>query len=297
MVWKEVKNIQQLPMANKVAYRRGWMEVTRVVIFRVHISLCLYIAASYFSKDMASVKDTVTEFDAYLKEACDKATQQIDGIPDIDANDDADDEDDGEDSEDADYSPAEVADVSMSVDVMKVALEVLKFGLQIMTGVADSYTEPAAPQKAATETPDGSTIATVFSKVAISQKFPAQSCPELTPSSQAESAHVTVSFDEIECRQWVSNLASLASSINGSVIDLGAELYPPVDFRATALGRTELQRFLRQCTDLLLVQQSRSIVPARLMESVDSIARTLGDADSGLFLSSAKVAGGSADPS
>jgi Grap2 and cyclin-D-interacting len=219
MVWKINDKIQQIPLANKAAYRRHLLEKISVA------------------------KDTLSEFEGYLTSSKEEKSGDSRGDGDEEDNEangdkgkDGDiggDEGEGEEDEedDDDFGADDFADdaeqygidaipvVEKSLKLMNFALESLKAGLNIMTLVADARSSSAvkgteAAGKAAEDT------GTAFN-----------------------------------CDRWVAEISARADEVESHLTDFGAELYPPLDVEALPGLREngdKLKATLGAFTELLL---------------------------------------------
>lgn len=225
---------------------------------------------------MTIVKETIAEFEGYLQEAAEKNARSAAVAGGTDKNSDnhqGGDIDDGDDSEDEeqDYTEAEVVCVTASVHSQRLALEVLKVGLQILTEVADSEDietrEPSPPSPPLPPHPclvHNAQFALAEKLTSLSLESPIPQIPAVEApgvvACSGGSGVTGIGIDEagskctgaLQCRRWVVELMRMPTAISGAVIDLGAELYPPVDFVATTELTRSLGSVALQCTALLL---------------------------------------------
>ena len=178
-------SIQKLPASNKIALRR------------------------YILQSCTVTKDTVEEFRALLSESSEDDTlaKKEDHEKDEEEKDDEDEEDD------CGYVSAEErAAVSVCVDLMAVALDVMKFALKAITTISDAIC-----------TGNGDTNEGLSSKVSF--QFHANSLSRLFLLPHTEISRCG--------DRWIETVAQTVKEVEGDIVDLGAELYPPVDLTYT----------------------------------------------------------------
>jgi len=212
----------KIPMSNKVAYRRLFMET------------CL------------SMKDTIQEFKCYLDEAYEKRQNQDDesGITEqLDSklhvtthnkhctkgndcstkekeekedNEEEEEEEEEEEDGELDYTPMEVIVVETCVTLMGKSLGCIKHSLPIITSVCDAthcnIDKADMDDTMVTNNGTGTTSACTVIETGGTK--------HITTPSTLTRRHSQV---------WVSRLAYLTQSLHKDLLNLGAELYPPFE--------------------------------------------------------------------
>lgn len=215
------------------------------------------------------VKEVVEEFEGYLKEAEEKAQALAVGGRSAALNEEVDDCDDGEagedddhdgDDEEQDYTMEEISMVTATVDTIKLQMELLRVGLDIVTTVADA----TAAVSVASETSGGggSDVGVKVAGAGDSNSgtdIPLSifKAPDNPLGSDAEGARGSEGSGG-RCGVWVSRIMRLCAQCKDATIDAGAELYPPVD--APTLG-THLLRLKDLRGDMLALLRDPLFLP------------------------------------
>lgn len=133
MILQVVEEIQKIPLANKAAYRRFFLQV-RVSSINHLLPYSFYHLLTFFQlfQKMMNIKETKDEFEQYLVESVGKAQEENDG----DQNEDDEDEDD-EAFPDRSYSVGEIPLVEKCVRLFQQILDCLKLSLRHFTELAD----------------------------------------------------------------------------------------------------------------------------------------------------------------
>ena len=240
MVWKLCEELQNLPMTNKAAYRRVFLD--KIVV----------------------LKDTIREFGEYIEEAKAAAALATEAPNAGGVVVSVDDEDDGEDDdEDECYTPEQTAVAEGCMLLVGATMNAIKIGLGAMTLVADSWCPAAGASTAAGYVAGGSEVgdvktvpvnelASVFATTLSMSEPPALHLVD--QSSKGRDAEDR----KMVCGRWVSNLTSHVGGLESAVIDLGAELYPPFDAAIITANYSELKSKLVAFYCVLEVEEFRA---------------------------------------
>ena len=196
LVWKSVKEITELPLTNKGAYRRDLMG------------------------NVALVTDTIREFEGYLSEANNRSNNnESDNNNNINNNDDDIDDDDDDGNEE--YSDNEIPIVNNCVIMFKNSITLLKLTLQIFTLVGDTYCDIS----------DISTLNNQLEELSIHNSNTVNNNNNNNNEPQYVipiSIQQQMTKNNIGMQIWISEIMKITKNVTDSITDLGCELYPPV---------------------------------------------------------------------
>ena len=161
----------------------------------------------YILQSCTVTKDTVEEFRAYLAESSDDAVTKKEDEEDEEADDDDDDADDA-----CRYvSLEERAVVGVCVDLMIVALDTMKLSLKAITTISDAICTQNGDVNEGKLSPVGNLTCWIN--------------------------YISCRVDVSRCSdRWVELVAQSVKEVEGDIVDLGAELYPPVDLTYQSPG-------------------------------------------------------------
>lgn len=258
MISKISDENQKLPLANRLAYRRFILEVCLIVIARTE----LLTAIPSPDQRCAGVKETVREFEEYIEEYREaaeaetvasegdsatetvfRAAQQLSlsektGKSEEEDGDDEDKfgDDDDDDDEDTQYSSAEVAVVVSSVALMRLTLDCTKAVLGAVSTASDSIVTALADEGL---------------------------CAEESSALQLLEGRSQV---------WVGALARCCDTLQSRTVDLGAELYPPLEDQVViATMYNALLESVQQTLDLLLAVEFAPHLTTEVVVAVENL--------------------------
>jgi hypothetical protein len=215
------------------------------------------------------VKETVREFEEYIEEyhtaveteangdsameTVFRATEQLSIAEDNNQHqtekkssqsrcdeDDVDDDDFEDDEEETQYSAAEVTVVSLSVTLMRLTLDCNKAVLGAVSTASDS-------------------IVTALTR------------EDLTAEEYA-----ALQLLEVRCQVWVGALARWTDILQNRTVDLGAELYPPLEDHAAiaAMYNAQLDS-VNQTVDLLLAVEFAPHLSAEVVAAIEVLRESI----------------------
>ena len=161
------------------------------------------------------MKDTLREFRTYLTKSKDKHTTT--GADDINQSAVSEEEDDEDEADDV-YELEEVELVDRCVSLMDFCYVLLRSALEILTTVADLIDSEK-------ETSSTSVSASVDNVVKAVSNMTLQSAI----TSETKEDHVLDGDKKSWCRKWVADILAGSEELNDALVDLGAELYPPLE--------------------------------------------------------------------
>mmetsp|Transcript_13808 Transcript_13808/g.13872 ORF Transcript_13808/g.13872 Transcript_13808/m.13872 type:complete len:482 (-) Transcript_13808:34-1479(-) len=264
-VWKASEAVQLIPLSNRNAYRRRIMELIGIM------------------------KDTHREFTEYINNAKEKLKEKQNKSQDNnqtnerekkkEEEEEEEEEDDDMDWEQEPYNDIEVFVLEQYVSLVKILIEAMRTGMQVITIIADtidseilssSSADPTLslssslsscpPSVSSTVSPSSHSVGdmTSTSKNEIINKnkkiseeehhhtelmgrektvqISSQTTSELVDSNIQREMIETETETETEretereqCRKWVSEVMSSMEDIQNAVVDVGGELYAPID--------------------------------------------------------------------
>ena len=219
-----------------------------------------------YSQKISVVKDTIREFDGYVCQAKAKVDTMMDALNldsiemsmnnDEGEKEEAEEEDCEDDNEMEDMDEDECYDINEiqtaeeSISTMRVAMEVLKCSLTILTTMADQNSRtPSAVAissrtSAAIDSDNQSDLKDENNEKidhdSTVQNAEVEGNGDVINSKQSiDSEGLNDADDNYSCDQWVADVSQYAAIIENAVTDFGAELYPPLN--ATALENLGIQ--------------------------------------------------------
>lgn len=231
LVWKTVAAIEKLPVSNKAAHRRNWME------------------------DVSVVSDTLREFSEYVSRArvnqVSPVELSVDSTTGPNEKDDENDENSVDDEDnsgdmDTEYTSEEANTVEQCIGVFRDLELLLKLGLAVMTAACDALDyDRNIPHTALS--PD--LQSSLSGESGQQKRKPPIERLALAEESAVETSNTESDFGDI--RAWLWELVRLRQRLVSSVTDLGCELYPPIQLEGVRSALHETLQHARQMTRLI----------------------------------------------
>jgi hypothetical protein len=190
---------------------------------------------------------------------------------DEEKDDDAFDDDDFAD--DTEYDIEELGAVRACVSAMRISEQALKAGLIVMTSVADKISTAASGSGSAS-----ASASAAPKPPASDSSITAADTPPPAPI-EAKKASSASSWN---CSEWVATLSTSCEAIESAVIDLGAELYPPLVVSTVRTQLSHLRTTLDAYVGLLSVgmehhnEEASLKAVADLQTALHELAETAG---------------------